>query len=121
VQVLIFISAYLLPIQVFYKNVFCVCCVVVLESSLQQHVFGQHLAYDIVVRALKAHVKEHASPKKALVLSFHGLSGSGKTFVSQFIINSLFKLGPQSKYAHFFAGRSHFPMESKADIYKVNI
>lgn len=91
-----------------------------LENSLQQHLFGQHLAYNIVVRALKGHIREHASPKKALALSFHGLPGSGKTFVSQFIVNSFFKEGLKSKYAHFFAGRTHFPMENKADIYKVN-
>ncbi|XP_021934333.1 torsin-1B isoform X2 [Zootermopsis nevadensis] len=92
-----------------------------LETSLQEHLFGQHLAYNIVVRALKAHIREHSSPKKALAFSFHGMSGSGKTFVSQFIINSLYKLGLQSKYAHFFAGRSNFPMESKVDTYKMEL
>jgi hypothetical protein len=93
----------------------------VLETSLQEHLFGQHLARNITVSALRAHFREDATPKKALALSFHGLAGSGKTYVSQFIINSLFKLGLKSKYAHFFAGRNHFSVESKADIYKVNI
>lgn len=91
-----------------------------LETSLKEHLFGQHIARDVVTQAIKAHFGEH-TPKKALVLSFNGLSGSGKTFVSQFIINSLYESGLRSKYAHFFNGRNHFALESKADIYKVNI
>jgi hypothetical protein len=91
----------------------------VLETSLKERVFGQHIAYDIVITAIKAHFKED-EPRKALALSFNGFTGSGKTFVSQFIINSLFELGSKSKYAHFFSGRNHFVLESKADIYKVH-
>jgi hypothetical protein len=90
-----------------------------LETSLKEHLFGQHVAYDIVTNVMKSHFGEIA-PKKALALSFNGFTGSGKTFVSQFIMNSLFESGVKSKYAHFFSGRNHFTMESKADIYKVN-
>jgi Cdc6-like AAA superfamily ATPase len=92
----------------------------VLETSLKEHLFGQHIVRDIVIRAINAHFREH-TPKKALVLSFNGLTGSGKTFVSQFIINSLYKSGIKSKYAHFFSGRNHFALDSKTEIYKVNI
>jgi hypothetical protein len=96
-------------------------CVAVLDNSLQEHLFGQHIAHHVVLNALKAHFREDVKPKKALALSFHGLSGIGKTYTSQFIINSMYKNGLKSKYAHFFTGRSHFTMESKTDIYKVNI
>jgi DNA polymerase III delta prime subunit len=92
-----------------------------LEYSLQEHLFGQHIAQHVVLSAFKAHFRENVRPKKALALSFHGLSGTGKTYTSQFIINSLFKNGPKSKYAHLFSGRNHFPVDSKTDIYKVNI
>jgi ATP-dependent Clp protease ATP-binding subunit ClpA len=95
--------------------------VAVLEDSLREHLFGQHIALHVVMKALKGHFRENVRPNKALALSFHGLSGTGKTYTSQFIINSLFKNGPKSQYAHFFTGRNHFPMESKTDIYKVNI
>jgi Cdc6-like AAA superfamily ATPase len=95
--------------------------VAVLDDSLREHLFGQHIAHSVILGALKAHFREDARPKKALALSLHGLSGTGKTYTSQFIINSLFKKGPKSKYAHFFTGRNHFSMESKTDIYKVNI
>jgi len=91
-----------------------------LENSLREHLFGQHIVHHVVLSALKAHFRENVRPKKALALSFHGLSGTGKTYTSQFIVNSLFKNGPKSKYAHFFSGRNNFPMDSKTDIYKVN-
>jgi Cdc6-like AAA superfamily ATPase len=103
-----------------FFNVVCVH-VAVLDNSLREHLFGQHIARNIVLSAVRAHFREDARPKKALALSFHGLSGTGKTYTSQFIINSLFEKGPKSKYAHFFTGRNHFSMESKTDIYKVNI
>jgi ATP-dependent Clp protease ATP-binding subunit ClpA len=91
----------------------------VLETSLKDHLFGQHIAYDVVIHAVRSHFGEVA-PKKALALSFNGFTGSGKTFASQFIMKSLFISGIKSKYAHFFSGRNHFPLQSKADIYKVN-
>jgi len=106
--------------SVFSKNVVFVH-VAVLDNSLREHLFGQHIAHHVVLSALKAHVRENVKPKKALALSFHGLSGTGKTYTSQFITNSLFKNGPASKYTHFFTGRNHFTTESKSDIYKVNI
>jgi len=95
--------------------------VAVLDTSLREHLFGQHIAHHVVLSALKAHFREDVRPKKALAFSFHGLSGTGKTYTSQFIINSLFKNGPRSKYTHFFTGRNHFTTESNADMYKVNI
>lgn len=95
--------------------------VAVLENSLREHLFGQHIVRHVVLSALKAHFREDVTPKKALALSFHGLSGTGKTYTSQFIMNSLFKNGPKSQFAHFFTGRNNFPTESKTDVYKVNI
>lgn len=94
---------------------------IMLDNSLREHLFGQHIARNIVLSAVRAHFREDARPKKALALSFHGLSGTGKTYTSQFIINSLFEKGPKSKYAHFFTGRNHFSMESKTDIYKLDL
>jgi hypothetical protein len=112
-----------------WNNLFCTfreCCdripynLTMLETSLREHLFGQHIAYDIVIHAIKAHFRED-EPIKALALSFNGFPGSGKTLVSQFIIKSLFKAGIKSKYVHFFSGRIHFPLESKADIYRIHL
>ncbi|XP_069695885.1 torsin-1B-like isoform X3 [Periplaneta americana] len=92
-----------------------------LETSLRDELFGQHLTQKIVVAALRGHFREVANPKKALALSFHGYPGSGKTFVSQFIKDNIYKLGSKSKFAHFFAGRSDFAIAEKTDIYKINL
>ena len=70
--------------------------------------------------ALRAHFKPNIEPKKALAMSFHGLPGSGKTFVSKLIVDSMFVLGAKSRFIQSFFARKHFPLEREADIYKVN-
>ena len=72
-----------------------------------------------MLSALTAHFRKGVEPKKALAMSFHGLPGSGKTFVSQLIADSMFVEKTRSKYVHFFFGRQHFTVEREADIYKV--
>ena len=62
-----------------------------------------------------------AEPKKALVMSFHGWTGSGKNFVAKFIVESLFKLGMNSKFVHLFIATLHFPNKDMADIYKLRV
>ena len=79
-----------------------------LENTLQKNVYGQHLVQDIVTKALRGHLNTQ-TPAKALVLSFHGTTGSGKSFVSQFIAESIFKHGMTSKYVKKFIGGIDFP------------
>ena len=74
----------------------------------------------LVTRAVRAHVRK-AEPKKALVMSFHGWTGSGKNFVAKFIVESLFKLGMNSKFVHLFIATLHFPNKDMADIYKLRV
>ncbi|KAK3920226.1 Torsin-1B [Frankliniella fusca] len=90
----------------------------VLESS----VFGQHVMQDIVVRAIEGHLKSPA-PSKALVISFHGPTGCGKSYVSQFIAQSLFAKGMQSRFVKKYLGGKHFPndSESKVALYKYEL
>ncbi len=88
------------------------------ESLFDQHVFGQHIVKDVVAKALRSHVKKE-SPKKALVLSFHGWTGSGKNYVAQFIAQSLFREGMKSKFVNLFISTVDFPIDEKVDIYKV--
>nr|CAD7449134.1 unnamed protein product [Timema bartmani] len=88
-----------------------------LENSMMNHVFGQHLVIDIVVKALRGHFYR-GHPSKALAMSFHGWPGGGKNYVSQFITNSLYAKGSRSRFVHFFAGKLHFPLQEQADIYR---
>nr|CAD7200478.1 unnamed protein product [Timema douglasi] len=91
-----------------------------LERSLMNQVFGQHLVIDIVVKALRGHFYR-GHPSKALAMSFHGWPGGGKNYVSQFITNSLYAKGSRSQFVHFFAGKLHFPLQEKADIYRMHL
>nr|CAD7464167.1 unnamed protein product [Timema tahoe] len=84
---------------------------------MMNHVFGQHLVIDIVVKALRGHFYR-GHPSKALAMSFHGWPGGGKNYVSQFITNSLYAKGSRSRFVHFFAGKLHFPLQEQADIYR---
>ena len=91
-----------------------------LEETLEENLFGQHLVTTIVTRAVRAHVRKK-EPKKALVMSFHGWTGSGKNFVAKFVVESLFKLGLASQYVHLFISTLHFPNQDQTDIYKLNV
>ena len=71
-----------------------------LTLVLKQKVFGQHLVQDSIPNLIKGHMI-NPSPRKPLVLSFHGWTGTGKTWVSKLIAESLFKKGLDSKYVKF--------------------
>ena len=90
------------------------------QEYFDTFVFGQHLVRDIVSKALKTHLKK-AQPKKALVLSFHGWTGTGKNFVASFIAQSLFRKGLKSDYAKVFISAVNFPNPQKVDIYKIEL
>uniref|UniRef100_A0A646QHR3 Torsin n=1 Tax=Hemiscolopendra marginata TaxID=943146 RepID=A0A646QHR3_9MYRI len=88
-----------------------------LETALHTKLHGQHLVHEIVLRSVRNHVKK-VSPKKALVLSFHGWTGSGKNFVSKIIAEHLYVNGLKSRYVHQFIATLHFPHEDLSKIYQ---
>lgn len=88
-----------------------------LQGLLSEQLVGQHIARDLVVRALRGHAKS-PSPSKPLVLSLHGWTGSGKNFVSQFIADSFYTLGLASKFVHLFIATLHFPNKGDVSQYK---
>ena len=81
---------------------------------------GQHLARDLVVRAVRGH-QSNKKPSKPLVMSFHGWTGSGKNFVSQFVAESLYRHGLNSKFVHLFIATLHFPDAKRTEEYKVKM
>jgi len=88
-----------------------------LELLLSENLVGQHIAKDMIVRAVRGH-QRNVAPSKPLVLSFHGWTGSGKNFVSQFIADSFYKLGLGSQFVHLFIATLHFPDTRQAARYK---
>ncbi|KAL2782093.1 prosalusin isoform c precursor, partial [Daubentonia madagascariensis] len=91
-----------------------------LECDLAQHLAGQHLAKALVVKALKAFVQDPA-PTKPLVLSLHGWTGTGKSYVSCLLARYLFQGGLRSPRVHHFSPVIHFPHPSHMERYKKDL
>ncbi|XP_015113701.1 torsin-like protein [Diachasma alloeum] len=91
-----------------------------LRKALGDRLFGQHIASKTIVSALGAH-RAVNSPNKPLTMSFHGLAGTGKNYVAQMIAFAYFKKGQNSKYYHFFNGRTEFPLASRLEFYQEDL
>uniref|UniRef100_A0A8C6QIM7 Torsin family 2 member A n=1 Tax=Nannospalax galili TaxID=1026970 RepID=A0A8C6QIM7_NANGA len=91
-----------------------------LECDLAQHLAGQHLAKALVVRSLKAFIQDPA-PSKPLVLSLHGWTGTGKSYVSSLLAHYLFQSGLRSPHVHHFSPIIHFPHPSHIEHYKKDL
>lgn len=59
------------------------------------------------------------NPKKPLVLSLHGWTGTGKNFVSKLIAESVYVEGMHSRFVHVFTSTLHFPHAEQIATYKV--
>jgi len=90
-----------------------------LKSSLDGNLFGQHIAKSVITSALSRCWK--SQPDKALVMSFHGWTGSGKNFVAKFIAESLFRRGIKSNHVHIYVSTVHFHDERKVSEYQQNL
>lgn len=88
-----------------------------LKYDLDTKLFGQHLASRIILKAVKGFMT-NPNPKKPLVLSLHGWTGTGKNFVSKLIAENIYKEGMDSSFVHVFTSTLHFPHPSKNATYK---
>lgn len=99
------------------------CCKCVLSSSglkydLDTKLYGQHVAAQVILKAVTGFMKNE-NPKKPLVLSLHGWTGTGKNFVSQLIAENIYAKGMSSSFVHLFTATAHFPHEMHINTYKV--
>ncbi|XP_019641540.1 PREDICTED: torsin-1A-like [Branchiostoma belcheri] len=78
-----------------------------LRMLLTKRLYGQPLVRDVVVKAIQGHL---TTPKtsKALVLSFHGPSGVGKTYVTNMIAKAIFTNGTRSPYVIYYSAEIDF-------------
>nr|XP_024002842.1 torsin-1A isoform X2 [Salvelinus alpinus] len=88
-----------------------------LEVALDQKLFGQHVASRVIQKAVTGFMN-NKNPKKPLVLSLHGWTGTGKNFVSQLIAENIYKEGMASSFVHQLDFTRHFPHRSQLEIYK---
>ncbi|XP_017074819.1 torsin-like protein [Drosophila eugracilis] len=92
-----------------------------LKSSLQNTLFGQHLAIQHIIPALNAHLNGYRKSRKPLVISFHGQPGTGKNFVADQIAKALYLEGSKSKFVVKYLGQADFPRADLIDRYKAEI
>ncbi|XP_048369004.1 torsin-1B-like isoform X2 [Sphaerodactylus townsendi] len=88
-----------------------------LRLNLDAKLFGQHLAKEVILKALTGFIN-NPNPKKPLTLSLHGWAGTGKNFVSQIIAENVHKAGLKSKFVHLFLSTLHFPHDHEIKLYK---
>ncbi|XP_067397719.1 torsin-1A-like [Emydura macquarii macquarii] len=89
-----------------------------LQMTLERKVFGQHLATQVVLKALSAHARDKR-PRKPLVMSFHGWTGTGKSFVSKIIAQNLYQhQEARRRFVHQFDAVLHFPHAEHIKQYK---
>ncbi|XP_063172161.1 torsin-1B [Candoia aspera] len=88
-----------------------------LQLTLDEKLFGQHLAKEVILRAVTSFIN-NPNPKKPLALSLHGWAGTGKNFVSQIIAENLYEAGMRSKFVHLFISTLHFPHKHQVQLYK---
>ncbi|XP_077821641.1 torsin-1B isoform X2 [Macaca mulatta] len=110
-----------------YNDIYCrfaECCreerplnASALKLDLEEKLFGQHLATEVILKALTG-FRNNKNPKKPLTLSLHGWAGTGKNFVSQIVAENLHPKGLKSNFVHLFVSTLHFPHEQKIKLYQ---
>lgn len=88
-----------------------------IPKTFKQQLIGQHLVERIAANTVIAHLKKE-EPEKALVLSFHGWTGSGKNFVSDIIASHVYKNGVKSKFVHKYIAGNDFQHLDELQDYK---
>ncbi|NXP08390.1 TOR3A protein, partial [Thinocorus orbignyianus] len=91
-----------------------------LEADLNGQLHGQHLAKEVIVRAM-CEFLQSPRPEKPLVLSFHGWSGTGKNFVARMVASHLYRDGMKSECVRLFISLFHFPHHKYLDLYKAQL
>ncbi|TKC39302.1 hypothetical protein EI555_013138, partial [Monodon monoceros] len=109
-----------------YRDLYCrfaECCreqplnASALKLNLEEKLFGQHLATEVILKALTG-FKNNKNPKKPLTLSLHGWAGTGKNLVSQIAAENLHPKGLKSNFVHLFVSTLHFPHEQHIKLYQ---
>ncbi|XP_029025812.3 torsin-1A-like [Betta splendens] len=88
-----------------------------LQNDLDTRLFGQEIAALLIMKAVSRFMAND-NPKKPLVLSLHGPSGTGKNFVTELIAKNIYKKGMESDFVNLFVASNHFTHSNKMETYK---
>ncbi|NXA42115.1 TOR3A protein, partial [Eudromia elegans] len=91
-----------------------------LELDLSEQLHGQHVASEVVVRAVRGFLQSPRA-RPALVLSFHGWSGTGKNLVARLVAARLYRDGLRSECVRMFVALFHFRHPQHVDAYRVQL
>uniref|UniRef100_A0AAY5F2S7 Torsin n=1 Tax=Electrophorus electricus TaxID=8005 RepID=A0AAY5F2S7_ELEEL len=91
-----------------------------LQEDLEEKLFGQHVASRVILKAVTGFMNSE-NPKKPLVLSLHGWTGTGKNFVSQLIAENIYQKGMASGFVHLFTATAHSPHKVHLETYKAQL
>jgi len=90
-----------------------------LYESLNRDIYGQHIAIKMVHEAVSDHIEIQSN--KPLVMSFHGWTGTGKTYFSKKIVESMFSRKELSSFVHLWNCQSLFHNKSRVAEYSKEI
>jgi len=104
-----------LPERIFHMFCIVECCskywvpnnMTELDLRLENQLMGQPLVHNLILKSISSHINTE-NPSKALVLSLHGSTGTGKNFVAKHIVESLYKKGYGSSYARLYVASRDF-------------
>ncbi|XP_056589610.1 torsin-1A-like [Triplophysa dalaica] len=91
-----------------------------LQRDLDQNLYGQHIASDVVLKAVSSFLFS-SQPTKHLVLSFHGTTGVGKNHVAKIIARNMYQKGEHSRHYISFTSGHHFPLKDQVDMYSEHL
>ncbi|XP_053452524.1 torsin-1B-like [Nycticebus coucang] len=110
-----------------YRAIYCCfaeCCreeqllnTSALKLDLEDKLFGQHVATEVILKALTC-FRNNKNPKKPLTSSLHGGVGTGKNFVSQIVAENLHPKVLKRNFVHLFVSTLHFHHEQKIKLYR---
>ena len=89
-----------------------------LKAELDDRLYGQHLVKKGVISHIQGHLRT-PHPPKALALSFHGPTGTGKNHVSRIIAEKLYRNGMKSDNVRLISATKEFPHREYFPSYKV--
>ncbi|KAI7794461.1 torsin-1A-like isoform X1 [Triplophysa rosa] len=77
------------------------------EKDLRMSLYGQNIALNTILKAVTWLMKD-PDPPKPLVLSLHGPTGVGKTYITKIIARNIYEMGENSKHVHTLIATYHF-------------
>lgn len=85
-------------------------------TELKQKVFGQHIAVDVVTSLVSVHLANDR-PQRALLLSLHGYTGTGKSYLSTMLARALYphyRAHQNSVFVHKLQSTHHLSKQGDA-------